>query len=222
MRYFNEFYSYDDIGLWNEKTWEGKECKGAPLFQKVIDLTEPLKECYPERSDEHTDLHQRQPYFDDVVAWWKERGLIFNACGMMGMSGFVMVPVSVAEHRKYDPKVLYIPLRANRGDSHAAMNALKVYEELLLKAAREEVLVQFINHVGFMEMGLETQGTLKISYDPVYLDLTALKTAGLSLRDIPGVDPADYPAETSLLGLLSSLRFITPIFSNMSMLSGSR
>lgn len=200
MRYYNEFYSYDDIKLWDETSWEAHKSKGAPLFAKVLDLAKQLEtvDHYAGRNDEVTDSVNRAPYFENVVAQWKQDGMIFNSCGMMGVT---MIPESVAQRRNLAPKVLLVPATVDMKDPHWAMNMLENHRRLLLQAAKEEILVQFLFRDLMIELGIETQGTLKINYEPVYLDVTVLKNAGVTLTDIDGIDPADYPDETMLAGV---------------------
>ena len=192
MRYYNEFYSYDDIDLWSPDAWKDYGSKGEPLFGKLLQLNAAKEtvDHYADRHDEVRDATNREPYFTDVVEYWKEQGLVFNSCGMMNVT---MVPVSVVEKRNAAPKVLFIPAARKFGapDPHWAMNLLEDHKDILLQAAKEEVLVQFVSFA-ITEMGIETQGTFRITYQPVYLDISALFDAGLTLTDVEGIDASKF------------------------------
>ena len=185
----NKAMHYPDLWLWDDSTWVDRECAMESLLIKLRDCIlqqGSTPEYYPERHDEVRDAVNAYPYFSDVVAAWRENGLVFSSYGMMGLT---MAPVSVDAHKKNDPIVLYIPAVIDRREPHAAMNLLKAHEDVLLIAAKEEILVQFISiDLGFkaplVEHGLETQGNFHILHDKVFIDLSPLEKAGLSLQDV--------------------------------------
>lgn len=204
-RYYNEFYSYDDIVLWDPESWYKRGGKADAVIIKAVELAgkRPDEEYFPNRHDEVRDAVNRCAYFPDVVEKWREAGLVFSCAGMMGLT---MVPVSTAERRNLDPKVLYVPIFAKLSDPHWAMNVLEGHRDLLERCAQDEIMVQFLNISGdkftpMVELGLETQGTYKVSYSEVYLDISALKDNGVSLGDIDGVNTADFGEEQELAGL---------------------
>lgn len=204
-RYYNEFYSYDDIGLWNPEVWYERGGKADPVILKAVELAgkRPAKEYFSDRHDEVRDAVNRCAYFTDVVESWRKTGLQFSCAGMMGLT---MVPVSTAERRNLDPRVLYVPVSADFSKPHWAMNVLESYRDLLERCAEEEILVQFLTiprdkFTPMVELGLETQGTYKVSYREVYLDISALKENGVSLDEIDGVSASDFGEEQELLGL---------------------
>ncbi|MCD8368111.1 MAG: hypothetical protein LUC48_08850 [Clostridiales bacterium] len=209
MAYYNEQYSYPDLFLWRDETWEGCENAAAPLFRKLEQLiaaeqqAAPGVDHYADRHDEATDKVNRAAYFPDVVAAWQEKGMYFSSYGMMGEQ---MAPTAVERHQLYNPRVLLVPyVETNRDDPHNAMNRLANNAALLETAARENILVQFAECKestggALIEKGIETQGTFRISYDPLYVDISALVRHGLTLADVPGLDLTAWPEPETLAG----------------------
>lgn len=208
MSYYNKKYSYPDLYLWREETWDGVENQAAPLFHKLEELiacdqqANPPADRYADRHDEVTDQINRSPYFPDVLEIWKKKGMYYLSSGMMGDQ---MAPEAIEKHQQYDARVLYIPYIRRPEDPHQVMNLLAEYEGLLEEAAKENILVQFCDCKestggALMEKAMETQGTYRISYTPVYLDITILKEHGLSLKDIPGIAPDQWSEPVTLAG----------------------
>ena len=207
MAYYNDKYSYPDLFLWQGETWQGKENAAAPLYRKLAELIEAERaekgyvDHFAGRTDEEFDSVNRVPYFTDVVEGWKERGMHFSSYGMMGEQ---MAPTAVENHEIYDAKVLLIPFLPH-GDPHEGMNLLAEHEDTLAIAARENILVQFADcreggGGAMIEKAIETQGTFRIAYKPLYLDISLLSRHGLTLADVPGLDPAQWAQPETLAG----------------------
>lgn len=205
-KFYNTYYSYPDLFLWNEKTWEPRKNKMAPIVSEIRKILtgklDTAVDHYVERNDEIIVGANRSPVFPDVVEEWKKKGMVFSSYGMMGN---LMAPVAVENHEIYDPKVLFVPVVTKWGDPHAAMNLLYDYSDLLEKAAKENILVQFVDcgrmdGGGLLELGIETQGTFRISYDPVYLDISVLEENNISLNSIEGLNLAEWSEPFELAG----------------------
>ncbi len=207
MAYYNDKYSYPDLFLWQDETWEGRENAAAPLYRKLAELIEAERaergymDHFAGRMDEVTDTVNRVPYFTDVVEGWRERGMHFSSYGMMGEQ---MAPTAVERQELYDAKVLLIPLLPY-GGPHEGMNLLVEHKDALTIAARENILVQFADcrescGGAMIEKAIETQGTFRIAYKPVYLDISLLTHHGLTLADVPGLDPARWAKPETLAG----------------------
>lgn len=205
MAYYNDKYSYPDLFLWQDETWEGRENAAAPLYRKLAELVEAERaeqgctDHFAGRTDEVTDTVNRVPYFTDVVEGWKARGMYFSSYGMMGEQ---MAPAAVERHELYDARVLLIPFLPH-GDSHEGMNLLVEHEDVLTIAAKENILVQFADcresgGGAMIEKAIETQGTFRIAYKPVYLDISLLTRHGLTLADIPGLDLTQWAQPITL------------------------
>ena len=197
-RYFNWHYNYDDIDMWKDESWENRKEPLHPLLQIANRLiaeeraVNPVPEYYTDRHDEMRDSANRCAYFPDVLENWRKKGLSFTCSGMMGLT---MAPISVTEHRKRDPEVLYIPEVIDSSNPHYAMNLLAEYEDLLNRCASEEILVQFFPipmtlAIPILEKFQETQGNFRISFQPVFLDLTLLNRLGFSMDQVSNA--ADY------------------------------
>lgn len=207
MAYYNDKYSYPDLFLWRDEIWKGKENAAAPLYRKLAELIEAERaeqDCvdhFAGRTDEVTDAVNRVPYFPDVVDGWKARGMHFSSYGMMGEQ---MAPTAVERHEVYDAPVLMIPYLPN-DDPHQGMNLLVENEDALSIASQENILVQFANcrdsgGGAMIEKGIETQGTFRIAYKPLYLDISLLARHGLTLADVPGLDLAQWAEPVTLAG----------------------
>lgn len=127
--------------------------------------------------------------------------MYFSSYGMMGVQ---MAPAAVERHELYDAKVLLIPFLPH-GDPHEGMNLLVEHEDVLTLAAEEDILVQFADcresgGGAMIEKAIETQGTFRIAYKPVYLDISLLTRHGLTLADIPGLELTQWAQPITLAG----------------------
>lgn len=204
MAYYNDKCTYPDMFLWQDETYRGCTNEAAPLFHKLAELDQAKKPAkrFAGRTDLSRDAVNRIPYLADYVESWKGRGMVFSCSGMMGL---VMAPTAIREHRVYDAPALYVPYVADDGDPLQGMELLAAHEALLEAAARENVLVQFAEcgecvHGAVIEKVIESQGTFRISYKPIYLDISLLTDAGLSLADVPGLDASAWPAPVTVAG----------------------
>lgn len=208
MTYYNRHYTYPDLFLWQDETYAGCMNTAGPLFLKLAELIEKetaekgKKDHFPGRTDLTRDTVNRVPYFQDYVDGWKERGMYFSCSGMMGV---VMAPAAVKAHQVFDVPVLYIPYVDDRKDPHQVMNLIEDNRELLETAAKENILVQFAEchestHGAMIEKLIESQGTFRIAYRPVRLDISLLGKYGLTLADIPGIEAEKWPEPQMLAG----------------------
>lgn len=207
-RYFNTHYNYEDMNLWDLNTWADRRSPLEPLLTELIKLGaegEPLKEYFPDRHDEVQPSTSRSAYFDDVVSEWEQNGMHFICAGMVGLC---MLPVSVYERKKLDPKIILIPEYVKTQDNpHWAMNLLEKHRELLLHCAKEEIMVTFYARDSvsaaqpLVEWGLETEGLFRITMEPIYVDLSHLKNAGKELRDVPNLKWQEYGEITEIAGI---------------------
>ncbi len=195
MPYYNKDYTYPDMFLWQDETYRGCMNAAGPLFLKLQELLEkePHSDHFPERTDLVTDAVNHMPYFPDYVKEWEEKGMYFSCSGMMGE---VMAPRAVKEHRVKDAAVLYIPYAA-LNDPKQGMNLIADNAELLEQAARDNILVQFADckasfHGAMIEKVIESQGTFRIHYKPILLDISALIRHGLTTADVPGLNSAEW------------------------------
>ncbi len=195
MPYYNKDYTYPDMFLWQDETYRGCMNAAGPLFLKLQELLEQEKhpDHFPDRTDLVTDAVNRMPYFPDYVKEWEEKGMCFSCAGMMGE---VMAPRALREHRVKDAPVLYIPYAASN-DAKEGMNLIADNAELLEQAARDNILVQFADcrasfHGAMIEKVIESQGTFRIPYKPILLDISALIRHGLTLADVPGLNPVQW------------------------------
>lgn len=208
MAYYNPYYSYPDLFLWKDETWAQRKSPVAVVYVKLQELLEKQRaqqtevDFYENRHDEIRDELNLIPYFPDVIEYWKQKGLSVSSSGMMGLQA---VPLAVERQEIYEPKVLLIPYLSDRKDPHEGMNLLKKNAEALEIAASENILVQFQDCFAgttgaVVEKVIETQGTFRIRYAPVYLDISLLEKYGLTLADVPGLDVSKWSDPVTLAG----------------------
>lgn len=208
MAYYNENYSYPDLFLWRDETWEGRENQAAPLFHLMEALLEEERrqtgftDRYANRTDEARDMVNRAAYFPDILDAWKKKGMHFSSYGMMGEQ---MAPTAVEQHRCPEARVLLIPYVNHPEDGHAAMNRLEEHADALEIAARENILVQFADcrescGGAMIEKAIETQGTFRMDYEQLYLDISILERHGKTLAEVPGLDPSKWAAPEKMAG----------------------
>ncbi len=204
MAYYNDKCTYPDMFLWQDETYKDCTNEAAPLFRKLAELAKGRKteKRFAGRTDLSRDGVNRIPYLADYVKSWQGRGMWFSCSGMMGL---VMAPTAIREHQVYDAPALYVPYVAGDGDPLQGMELLAANEAMLEAAARENVLVQFAEcgecvHGAVIEKVIESQGTFRISYMPIYLDISMLTDAGLSLADVPGLDVSAWPEPVTVAG----------------------
>ncbi|MBE5891205.1 MAG: hypothetical protein E7282_09625 [Lachnospiraceae bacterium] len=177
MRDYNIAYSYEGISMWEDETWKDRENAAAPIFHalEIVLKNQPVQEYYPDRTDEVRDRLNHSCYFRDIVDKWKAQGMRFCDYGMMGIQ---MVPNDIYEHKMENPKILMIPYIASE-NPHEAMNLIYENRELIKNAAKECVLVQFVDcrmatGGAMVEKIVELQGTYRIRCEQIYVDVTKL------------------------------------------------
>lgn len=210
MAFYNKYYSYPDMFLWQDETYKGCMNAAGPLFLKLAELIKTenslpeKKDFFPGRSE--MDLWQdevnRVPYYRDYLEAWAEKGMYFSCSGMMGEH---MAPKAVKNHEVYEADVLYIPYVRDPEDPKQGMNLLEENRDVLEIAAKENILVQFAEchestHGAMIEKLIESQGTYRIAYKPIWLDISLLEKHGLTLADIPGLDPSKWPEPAEIAG----------------------
>lgn len=207
MAYYNKHYSYPDLFLWQDETYQGCMNGAAPVFMKLAELLkeDSLPDHFPGRTDLSRDGINRSPYFQDYLDAWAEKGIHFSNYGMMGP---VMAPTAIRDHKIHQADVLYIPYVANRGDDRQVMNLLAENEAILELAAQDNILVQFADclesvHGAMLEKIIESQGTFKLSYRPIYLDISTLARHGLNLEDVLGKEVDTWPEPVVVAGRLA-------------------
>lgn len=203
MAYYNRFYSYPDLFLWQDETYRGCMNAAGPLFLKLQELLEkePRPDHFPNRDDLSHDRINHMPYFTDYLKEWEEKGMHFSCAGMMGE---IMAPAAVRDHQVKDALVLYIPY-ASDGSAKEGMNLIAENADVLEAASRENILVQFTDcklsfHGAMIEKLIESQGTFRIHYKPILLDISALIRHGLTLADVPGLKPEEWPEPYEFIG----------------------
>lgn len=208
MAYYNSDYTYPDMFLWQDETYRGCMNEAGPVFLKIAQLLEKeqrengRKDYFPGRTDLARDSVNRAPYFTDYLEEWKAKGMHFSCSGMMGE---VMAPDAIQNHEVYQADVLYIPFVSHREDSHEAMNLLAENADVLETAAKQNILVQFADcmeswHGAMIEKVIESQGTFRLSYRPIYLDISVLVRNGLTMGDVLGAEADNWPRPTVLAG----------------------
>lgn len=207
MSYYNKHYTYPDMFLWRDETYAGCETAAAPLFRGLAELMEKERrengviDHFPGRADLTRDAVNRCGYFADYVEAWRERGMHFSCSGMMGT---VMAPTAVKNHEVYDTGVLYVPY-VSHDEPAEAMELLAENEALLEAAAKENILVQFAEcgectHGAVIEKVIESQGTFRTVYHPIWLDISVLVRNGLTLADVPGLDLSVWAEPVTICG----------------------
>ena len=207
-RSYNKKYTYPDLFLWQDETYAGCTNDAGPLFLKLKELLERerkekgRKDYFAGRTDLASDPVNRTMYFRDYLDAWEKRGMYYSSSGMMGE---LMAPADIRNHRIFEADVLYIPFVPDDGDPHDAMNLLAENEDVLSAAAEQNILVQFADceqctHGAIIEKIIESQGTYRISYHPIWLDISALVKNGLSIADVAGLEPDDWPEPKELAG----------------------
>lgn len=208
MAYYNPFCTYPDLYLWQDETYQGCMNEAGPLFCKIAELLRqekqenPPKNYFEGRLDFSRDKVNHASYFRDYLDSWEQRGMYFSDSGMMGE---VMAPAAIKQHKVRQADVLYIPYVADHADAYQAMNLLAENEEVLAQAAQQNILVQFADcmestHGAMIEKLIESQGTFRLTYRPIYLDISVLVRHDLTLADVPGIDPKKWPEPVQLAG----------------------
>lgn len=210
MAHCNNQYTYPDIFLWQDETYQNQTNAAGPLFIKLGQLMETARaesgrtDRFADRSDAElmSDEVNRVAYFPDYLQEWERKGMRFSCSGMMGL---VMAPAAVQRHELPDARVLYIPCIPDPDDPRDAMNLLAENEDILEFAARENILVQFADcyestHGAIIEKIIETQGTFRLHYRPILLDISLLWRNGLTLIDVSGLRPDDWSEPFTLGG----------------------
>lgn len=191
----NRFYSYPDIGLWEEKKWDIKVNKLTGLIEKIGDLEEERREVDEDISfriprEDVKKLPGYQPRTNsydnpEVVQYWKDRGMSY----LSRMGNKIRHVYLMPENGEKIP-VLVVYHKEDYEDPYWALKTLKLFEEYCIKASQERFGLAFVvtDNEPDNRRTYYTLPTHLKPYHPdpdrLYLDLSLLKQHNLKLRDV--------------------------------------
>lgn len=210
----NKYYSYPSISLWEPESWEHRNAAVDPLMSTIVPLVYEQR-CgvnagpgpYDGRTDGVYDPKSHMYTFPEVVRRWEDKGLHYHCTSMDFVAWMAMLPRDAAEGAAVDPKVIVVPHCVDISNPCWAMNMLEQMADYNELAIRENVSLLYLvfrrpQSAGiYMDIMLELSAIFRIDMRHTYLDLSALKQAGMALSDVPGFDPSAFPAEEEIGGL---------------------
>lgn len=110
----NRYYGYDNLFLWDDETWEGRQSSVQPLFEKIAELME--RELKEQVVVLNHDAHEKPVYdiktgnyiYPDIVRNFRERGQSFRLTGMSGADWIGIYPESLDRYEGREPQVLAV------------------------------------------------------------------------------------------------------------------
>ena len=177
----NRDYSYENIFLWDPKTWEGSD---APIHPLVCAILEKQNET--QRSALHSGKFDGRTGIPDpktnvitlpeVVEEWDNKGMELHTASMGFVSWLAMIP---REHTRSTPLLLVFAC-ADLKDPMWAMELCEYYREQNEKAVKNGFAVLYIVHNDakasgiYMDIILEVSALWRIDMHRVLLDVSAL------------------------------------------------
>lgn len=206
QNFYNKYYNYDNMFLWEDETWSGFRFKLEPLLKRLkeLDKAKPHVDHYADRADFYTPNDYRCKCLQDVMQAWQEKGM-YITCN--GMTGLTLVPEAVKSGNRRDALVLYVPRYVNKSQESWAMNLIEDDHRLVEQAAKENVVIQFLaiddtgdsgDNVG---RGMECASLYYLDYKTVLMDIRLLKENALELRELPEYESLCCGAEAQFLGI---------------------
>lgn len=210
----NKYYSYPSIDLWKPESWEHRNAPVDPLMNAIVPLVYEQR-CgehavpgpYDGRTDGVYNPKSLMYTFPEVVKRWEDKGLHYHCTSMDFVAWMAMLPQDVMDRTAVDPKVIVVPHCVDISNPCWAMNMLDQMADYNELALRENISLLYLvfrrpQSAGiYMDIMLELSSIFRIDMRHTYLDLTALKVAGMALKDVPGFDPSCFPAEEEIGGL---------------------
>jgi len=195
----NKYFDYDNIGLWDQKTWESKisptnilakwlfesGCLWTPPASRAEDRDLPADAVYKDRT--------RCYIFPDTIRKWTEKGLIFE-CGRAGEYWITMIPKSVQTGQNHDPKTLSILCHVDILDVFWSMDILARYENYLELAAHKEYMLVFFatnkpSRADMFGVALrEVSHRNNVNLGDFYLDMSGMYGSGHRLSEVPDLN----------------------------------
>lgn len=210
----NPYYRYPSIHLWESASWAHKKAPTDPLMDWLVPTVYRQRyqaaggpSRFAGRTDGQYNAKSNMYILPDLVEKWERKGLHFHCTSMGFVAWMAMLPRDVMARTAVNPKVIVIPHCADFSDPYWAMTMLDTMDRYNELAARENCALLYLVFGGerasgiYMDIMLELAAIFRIDMKHTYLDLTALHEAGTSLGDIPGFEPARFPAEESIGGL---------------------
>lgn len=209
----NQYYTYDNLFLWDSKTWEKRNGALEPLMYYLYRKNYQLRKAdcsqdfYRDHPDGELQVKTNSFIFADVVQEWESQGLHYHCTGMGGISWIAMVPQDCVKGALHDPTVLVVPHCTDTENPRWAMNTLKYYQDLNAYAARHKVLVLYLAQGiddckgVYVDIMLEVCAIFRVNFSKAYIDISTLHLAQETLEQVPGLDRSAFGAEETLNGM---------------------
>jgi len=194
----NTQYSYPHKELWGDRIWESRMSPLIPLARWIertnIRLNRiPAKPATERRSEGRYDSKANALTWPEVVDFWQKKGLHYH-CTSMTLPWIAMIPSNHMGMQGYDDPMdtILVLVNADLSDPSWGMYTLGKYGASLERAAAERHTLLFIASDSadgthqYISILQEAIILFHLNYQRLFLDASAVREAGISLKDIPG------------------------------------
>lgn len=190
-------YNYAYRELWEDSAWEKGMSPIIPLAnwigeQNLKRNRVPAKPVQERRTEGSYDAKACALTYPEVVEYWEAKGLHYH-CTSMTLPWIAMIPLSHFGKEGYtDPMdTIMVLVNADQADTSYGMYTLERYSALLEEAAKTKTAVLFVISDAFDDVNQYISITQEavilfhLNYQRLYLDISTVRQAGLTLSDIP-------------------------------------
>lgn len=192
----NIHYTYPNEELWARDAWNQKI---SPLHALARYMAYSgiarfsLKERTPEEMEKlsHADLFSKAGYVsEETIRYWEEKGLYYCPSGA-GDPFFVMLPSCVRDGSNRSPKILHVISCVEATNPYWTTEMFEAYRDYFEMAAQEQSMLIFTiasvpNRIDLVVIMIrEIAQRYNVNYDNLYVDVSRLREAGKSLKEVP-------------------------------------
>ncbi|MBO5975839.1 MAG: hypothetical protein J6P94_01495, partial [Oscillospiraceae bacterium] len=175
-------YTYENINMWEDATWAGREAPVQPLVNKLCKyMFENIRPnaslgLYKGRSDGDYNAKSNVRVYPEVVAGLEEMGLKFHVTSMGFMAWIALIPKEAAA----DTPVVVRYHSVDMSDENWAMDTISYYGDHNAKAAEKGfALVYLVTNAPFgsgifTDILMEVSALWRLELKPIYMDLSGL------------------------------------------------
>ncbi|MCC8100953.1 MAG: hypothetical protein LIP11_01375 [Clostridiales bacterium] len=206
----NRYFNYPHKDLWNIDVWESRRSELTPLANWIGQYN--LEHCRipakPEgerRTEGSFDPKANALTYPEKVQELKEKGLHYH-CTSMSFGWVAIIPEEHLGKEGYSDEMdtVIVLVNADQTDPNWCMYVLEKYADYVDAAGKERFAILFIAadrlnvEGGYISIVQEAIVIFHLNYMRFYLDVSAVKAAGVCLAEIPGFAYTDESGATPM------------------------
>ncbi len=193
----NKYCDYPDSSIWDMEKWADRQSKvwelGLWLSKNAAEYKRKDSKLgiYDKRTDGEYIYKVHANMYQDAIDAWEEQGMYFKRGEMANICWFAMYPECVKNRTLKGPKVVIVLHDGDYDDVNWMMNAMEYYRPYTEAAIKDgETIMLYVASNGadkfntFINVNTELASVLHYTPSKVYMDVSPVYKAGITLNDI--------------------------------------